>query len=469
MDHPPAGLHPGDRLSQADIEALFDTGFGYQISGINPRRDDDEQRYVLLFSHEDGPYADEIGTGEFRYIGEGLEGDQSETSPGNAVLIDAITNPIPIYFFYKGSADTRWQYRGQVRVRGYEREEHGGREVLVFTMQQKDEREAISGLYLIPVSDEWIEQFERTVATPLRLAQEAPVPAQFEGMQDVRVWGTTETDSPRKQRHIEQLEPGDYVLFYHDGEFVATGRVGRFFEDPTVGEWLWGRTESRYIFTLDEYRDAVPAIDTVWEMLGYDGRQVVQGFRRVKDDRVARLVREYGSIGSVLFEQTDESPESEPTEDEIEREKTALEQAVDSEPQLTEDTEYVERRQKAREHAFRELVRDAYDNTCAVCGKHRESPDGNPEVEAAHIYPKSEEGRDDVRNGIALCKLHHWCFDVGWITITDDYKIRVPDAPERTGYYEFKQLDGDSLHLPGKDQLKPHTIFIEARRELRGS
>lgn len=132
MDHPPAGLHPGDRLSQADIEALFDTGFGYQISGINPRRDADEQRYVLLFSHEDGPYAD-----EFRYIGEGLEGDQSETSPGNSVLIDAITDPIPIYFFYKGSADTRWQYRGQVRVRGYEREEHGGREVLVFTMNSR--------------------------------------------------------------------------------------------------------------------------------------------------------------------------------------------------------------------------------------------------------------------------------------------------------------------------------------------
>lgn len=99
------------------------------------------------------------------------------------------------------------------------------------------------------MSDEWIEQFERTVETPRRLAQEALVPNQFEGMRDVRVWGTTETDSPRKQRHIEQLEPGDYVLFYHDGEFVATGRIGRFFEDPTVGEWLWGRTESRYIFT----------------------------------------------------------------------------------------------------------------------------------------------------------------------------------------------------------------------------
>ncbi|WP_433633694.1 hypothetical protein [Halomicrococcus sp. NG-SE-24] len=73
------------------------------------------------------------------------------------------------------------------------------------------------------------------------------------------------------------------------------------------------------------------------------------------------------------------------------------------EPKLTEDEdEYTEVEQKARSLVFRSEVRKQYDNTYAICGSQRETPAGTPEVEAAHIYPKSEFGSDDPRKGLAL-------------------------------------------------------------------
>lgn len=134
-------------------------------------------------------------------------------------------------------------------------------------------------------------------------------------------------------------------------------------------------------------------------------------------------------------------------------------------PQLTEDiADYTTVRRRTRDRAFRELVLEAYNETCAVCGANRHSPDGTPEVEAAHIYPRSENGRDDVRNGIALCRLHHWAFDTGWIELTTDYKITVLEEPDREEYQEFKPLDGRKIRRP--DSQIPHPDYITARRQL---
>jgi putative restriction endonuclease len=78
MHTPSVNISVGDTLSKEEIEERFDTGFGYQISGINPRRDDKDRRYVLVFANEDGPYNDSVTQGQFEYIGEGLSGDQDE-------------------------------------------------------------------------------------------------------------------------------------------------------------------------------------------------------------------------------------------------------------------------------------------------------------------------------------------------------------------------------------------------------
>lgn len=467
MHRPPDGLDVGDRLTQSDIEAAFNTGFGYRISGINPRRDDADNRYLLLFANEDGPYDDAVTRGRFEYIGEGLEGDQSEDSPGNAALIDAVSADFPVYFFYTDSDRPEWEYHGRVDVREYRREQRDGRDVLVFTMEHRTAEpvdDTASALYLVPVSDYWRDNFRRSVEQPLDVTQYEDVPPQLDGLESVRIWATTEADSAKKQAAIDAMTPGDYVLFYHNGEFFAGGRVRRTFDSPALGDLIWGHTESRHIYTITAFTTVVPSIEYVWDVVGYDGRRVVQGFTRVADGRVAGIRDEYGSLNAALFGNDD----SDPTEADVSRERAALEQAVTTAPALTEDTQYVEIRRKARSQAFTELIRDLYDNTCAVCGAYRETPDGRPEVEAAHIYPKSENGRDDVRNGIALCKLHHWAFDNGWFALSDAHDLIVADAPSSNGYHEFKQLEGQSIRLPEDEDVRPHPLYLEHHRRLHG-
>jgi putative restriction endonuclease len=147
----------------------------------------------------------------------------------------------------------------------------------------------------------------------------------------------------------------------------------------------------------------------------------------------------------------------------------ADETETSSEPQLTEGGErFATARRRVRDSDFTSAVRDAYERTCVVCGSSRETPTGEPEVEAAHVYPKSEGGADDVRNGVALCKLHHWAFDSGWLSFTDDHRILVKDVPEREGYYEFKQLEGNSLILPERGGVEPHPVYLREHRELHG-
>jgi hypothetical protein len=81
----------------------------------------------------------------------------------------------------------------------------------------------------------------------------------------------------------------------------------------------------------------------------------------------------------------------------------------------------VERR--IREVAFRSLVGTAYDNACAVCNLRVKSKQDHWEVQAAHIYPHGAGGTDDIRNGIAMCRTHHWAFDEHLFTIDRGYNV----------------------------------------------
>jgi len=147
-------------------------------------------------------------------------------------------------------------------------------------------------------------------------------------------------------------------------------------------------------------------------------------------------------------------------------EKTKSSEQTQSDPPLTEETTSYQTTQKRRDNSFVHKVKEAYNKRCAVCGDRRISPNGNPEVEAAHIYPKHKGGSDTIENGIALCRLHHWAFDVGWITITEDYIIRVADRPNLDGYSEFQPLEGEKIILPDNAALRPHEKFLKNHNSL---
>lgn len=76
-----------------------------------------------------------------------------------------------------------------------------------------------------------------------------------------------------------------------------------------------------------------------------------------------------------------------------------------------------------RDQAFRRVVTSAYDHRCALCGIRIVTPDGHTVVEAAHIVPWSRSKNDDIRNGMALCRLCHWGFDEGMLGVSDNYTV----------------------------------------------
>lgn len=105
-----------------------------------------------------------------------------------------------------------------------------------------------------------------------------------------------------------------------------------------------------------------------------------------------------------------------------------------------------------RHALFPRVIRSLYSDRCAVCGLAVRSDKGDLIVDANHIMPFHLFHNDDPRNGLALCKNHHWGFDAGWFTISNDYKVKLsPRLQNSSGF-----LTADvSIYLPTSPQLAP--------------
>ncbi len=129
-----------------------------------------------------------------------------------------------------------------------------------------------------------------------------------------------------------------------------------------------------------------------------------------------------------------------------------------------------------RMRGFRQAVVEAYDCKCAFCGMKINSPDSlSWEVEAAHIVPHSYKGKDDIWNGLALCRLHHWAFDVGWFTLQNDFTIQVSQKVNslraefgKMGDYDFIRIlsiKNSKIFLPKREETYPHPNALTWHRE----
>lgn len=119
-----------------------------------------------------------------------------------------------------------------------------------------------------------------------------------------------------------------------------------------------------------------------------------------------------------------------------------------------------------RDKVFREIVVREYDFTCAVCGlKFRW--DKVIEATAAHIVPKHKNGTDDPRNGLSLCHTHHWAFDEGVFSLSNNYEVVLNKAVRESDSRNFALLEmhGQSILLPANETLYPHPQAIEWHRE----
>ncbi len=123
-----------------------------------------------------------------------------------------------------------------------------------------------------------------------------------------------------------------------------------------------------------------------------------------------------------------------------------------------------------RDQGFRRVVVAAYDHRCALCGLRIITPEGHTAVDAAHIVPWSKSQNDDVRNGMALCKLCHWAFDRGMVGVSRDYNViasrQIGVDPNVPGV--LQTMAGRGVLPPADRELWPAQEFLGwHRKEFR--
>jgi putative restriction endonuclease len=109
--------------------------------------------------------------------------------------------------------------------------------------------------------------------------------------------------------------------------------------------------------------------------------------------------------------------------------------------------------------AFRVLVTDAYSRRCAMTGEKT-----LPVLESAHIKPYALSGPHNVANGLLLRSDLHKLFDLGYITVTDDYHIEVSKRirEQFENGHDYYALQGRPLVSLPKDQIyRPSKEFID--------
>jgi putative restriction endonuclease len=121
-------------------------------------------------------------------------------------------------------------------------------------------------------------------------------------------------------------------------------------------------------------------------------------------------------------------------------------------------------KQRLHQRGFRERILRAYRQQCACCRlRHQEL------LDAAHIIPDIDPaGIPEVRNGIALCKLHHAAFDSYFLAIRPDYivEVRKDIMDEDDGpmlLHGLQSLHQNKIVLPTSRHLLPDPMLLERR------
>jgi putative restriction endonuclease len=102
-----------------------------------------------------------------------------------------------------------------------------------------------------------------------------------------------------------------------------------------------------------------------------------------------------------------------------------------------------------RSRKFIENVLDAYERKCAICHQSIRLGDALVGIDACHIKPIQHFGDDNINNGIALCKIHHWALDRGAITISQDMSLIISKKLNGNKLFEFfTSFENVSLFVP---------------------
>ena len=90
-----------------------------------------------------------------------------------------------------------------------------------------------------------------------------------------------------------------------------------------------------------------------------------------------------------------------------------------------------------------------------------------PALEAVHIQRYSKNGPHRVDNGLLLRSDLHHLFDLGYLTLTNDYVIEVSGRikAEYENGRDYYALDGRPLAvIPSAAEDRPSQLFLEWHR-----
>jgi putative restriction endonuclease len=274
---------------------------------------------------------------------------------------------------------------------------------------------------------------------------------------------TTYDDRPWEYYHfpatyINQARQavGDWIIYYETKRnggrknYYATAKVGAIDPDPKRPDHFYARI-SDYI----EFPNSVP--------LRIDGQMLESGLEKadgsINKGQFGRAIHllpelEYHTIVQYGMRPT------------IDAQPPAEDAYLAAEP----EAEYGRRiaqsivNRPVRDAAFQELVRQAYDATCAFTGLRIINGGGKCEIEAAHIRPVHEHGPDSARNGVALSRTVHWMFDRGILSMEDDGKMLVAKKLVSEPARRLLNPDGYAK-LPEHLGRRPHPVFLRFHRE----
>jgi putative restriction endonuclease len=115
--------------------------------------------------------------------------------------------------------------------------------------------------------------------------------------------------------------------------------------------------------------------------------------------------------------------------------------------------------------AFRVLVMEAYLRRCAITGERT-----LPVLDAAHIRPYSELGPHRLANGLLLRSDLHTLFDLGYVTVTPEYRVEVSTRirAEFENGRDYYALHGKMLkNLPESAEDRPDSQFLSWHNDSR--
>ena len=114
-----------------------------------------------------------------------------------------------------------------------------------------------------------------------------------------------------------------------------------------------------------------------------------------------------------------------------------------------------------RHALFPQIIRSVYDDSCSVCGLFARTAKRSI-IESAHIKPFANFHDDHPSNGIALCRDHHWGFDAGGFSITDDYTVIVSSHLQHLPGYITPNAP---IRLPSAKNCYPDLTALADHRE----